>query len=1525
MKTLKHILTLAAIGATAATATAQVTATLDASRRGSKIGDLHYGIFYEEINHAGDGGLYAELVRNRSFEDNTSSPEFWSTVGNATMALTSSKLMPGNDRALDVTFKGAGDGISNTGYWGMNAVKDRQYDLSFHVRGSWDGTITATLCDAAGKSLGSVDVPVKATDTWQKVTAKLTATGSAPQATLRLTASKAGSLTLDCVSLFPPTYKNRPNGCRPDLAEMLEAMKPGFVRFPGGCYVEGQNSGTGRNRFEWKKTIGPIENRPGHWNQNWGYRSTDGLGFHELLQLTEDLGAEPLFVVNIGMGHDWKVAYNEIGEFIQEALDAIEYCNGDVNTTWGAVRAANGHPEPFGLRLLEIGNENYQADANQQSDHYAERYKQFYDAIKARHPEITLIGNVEAWGTDNPSWRNSYPCEVVDEHYYRNPTWFENQYNKYDNYDRSRPKVYAGEYAVTSDFGTNGHLTAALGEAVYMLGMENNADVCVMNSYAPIFVNENDQKWKPDMIRFNSIESYGTPSYHVQQLMATLHGKQNIARTESGNLSNTGHKIGLSSWSTAVSYDNVKVTDALGNVIFTDDFSKADGRWSSTGGSWNISGGTLNQTDASMQGRLYVADINTGDSYTLELDATKKSGAEAFLIAFNYGDESNYCWWNIGGWGNTNHAIEVCTNGSKSNYDQRGGSIETGRTYRVKIEVNGASVKCYLDGELVHDITLPVKRRLYMASSIDSDNDMLYLKVVNTGGSAVPLTVNMTNASFVSVEDVTVLASAAGTDENTVTDQTRVAPAQGAVESIEAGKMVYTVPAYSLNILRVKLSDVAAPVVGGKPSAEAEAEVREALRPLELKLKNLHATTALPTSTPGGVTLEWTIDSKLGGLEIINGNWSATLSTPAPGDKAVNGGTLTAHVTYPGGEQSTIDFPVTMAATDGMYGYLYCYMKSNKEITNFALGSREDAGKTFHHLLNGEEIFDTEAIASIEKGTRDAYLGRGERADEYFITTTDMCNAKSGAWNNYGLDLIRSTDLIHWEGTAIDFRKGKSVFSDPEATTDAYRTDAEYAKINRVWAPQWIWDPTAMNGQGAYLVYYSLLSSNSGDNHDRIFYSYADKDFKTLTQPRLFYDPGYAVIDADIVLNPYDGLYHMAIKHEGAGGANNGQYILTSDKLVGGTWKEYLHVTNEGSEYTEGATMVRRIDEDAYNLYYMRYSGGNAYKVCDLDHLCDNVGSSVNLAGTGNFQHGSVITVTEDEYTVLQGWSDLLDLMAVARATDTHAYDKALEGAEKALSYRTVAQLAIEIPKAIQALKAAKEDYVKELINPEGWTDLTSLLVNPNFTNGGSGWKGTGFTAASQGVAEHWNKTFDTYQVLEYMPAGKYRFSCSGFYRYGGKEGYSSHADGSEELLAMLYLNDSETPFMSLFDDSTPFTNSPYNFPDNVTDANKAFNSQKLYGDNVVYLDLPTTGDIRAGFRKTVEKGSDWTCFDNFKLEYSPEANTGLTTPAYDAYLTVDVYTTTGVLVRESAPAANPTEGLAPGIYIAAGRKYVVK
>lgn len=1502
---------------------AQVKVDIDAGRRTTAIGDLHYGIFFEEINHAGDGGLYAELVRNRSFEDATT-PEAWGAVGQAELAITKADLL--NDaqkQALALTLKAAGDGAYNTGFWGINAEAGKAYTLKFFARSpqGWSGNITAALRDG-DTELGSAVVAVKATGAWAQYTATITPSASAPKARLYLTGDRAGSLVLDMVSLFPPTYKGRANGCRVDLAEMLEALHPSFVRFPGGCYIEGTMRDGDRNRFEWKKTIGPVETRPGHMNVNWGYRVSDGLGFHEMLQLTEDLGAEPLYVVNIGIGHGWTVPYDQIDEFIDEALDAIEYCNGGADTEWGAKRIAAGHPEPFNLRLIEIGNENYQTDGSQQSDHYAERYIAFYKAIKERWPEMIIIGNVEAWGTDNPSWRVNHPVDAVDEHYYRSPDWFAAQYNKYDSYHRSGPKIYAGEYAVTSNYGTTGSLKAALGEAIYMLGMERNSDICVMNSYAPIFVNENDPKWMPDMIRFDTDHSYGTPSYYVQQLMPANVGKENVAWTEKGNRVTTGHRVGFSTWSTKATFDNVKVSDTDGNVLNTEDFSSAPADWTLPAG-WTVSGGALTQTDGSQQGKIAVGAYEAPDDFIFEFDATKTDGAEGFLVVFNYGSDKDYIWWNVGGWNNTRHAVELCRNGSKSQYGSAAGSIVTGHTYHGKIILADGRLQCYLDNELIHDIALPAEQRVYLSANIDDATGELFVKAVNYSADDYSVELALSNARFVSGES-TVLTSASVSDENTTAAPATVAPATGSV-STTASAATFTAPAGSFTVLRFKVADVVK-VPGSPLSAATLAAVKASMSSLSSRLSNLRSYAQLPVSTVEGYSIDWSLTDAPAGVELQKSAWSAQLNVAGAdkGDASRPAGKLVGTVSNTAGDSGTITFDITLAPADNRYGYLYCYMNNSKEITNYALGTREDKGRVFNQLFGGAEVFDTYALAGIEHGTRDAYIGRGQEPDQYFMVTTDMCNATSHVWNNYGINLLRSTDLMHWEGVTFDFRKGTSIFSDP-AATDAVYTPAEYAKIRRVWAPQFIWDPQAFNGQGGYLIYYSVLSSNDGDNHDRIVYSYTDAEFKTLTQPRVFYDPGYSVIDADIVYNDCDGLYHMWIKREGAAGTERGIWQLTSPVLVGGTWTHTFHITNEGSENVEGSSTLRRIDEDDYNIYYMRYSGGSAYKVCESDHEGLNVSGSTNLQGSGRFQHGSVITLTEAEYKMLQAWDQLLVALEAARAAASPVFNDAIAQAEAALANTTIDSLLPAINDALEAIDQARAEYNRQTALAATDGDITSLLVNPDFNaQNGNGWSGTAFTATSKGVAEQWNKTFDTYQILEGMPAGNYTFTCSGFYRNGGKDAYNLHVDGTEQLLAELYINDAATPFMSLFTDGTGYAYSPtYTFPDNVTQANEAFNTKHLYADNSVDYTLDDTGTLRLGVRKTVACGSDWTCFDNFKLYYSLTGS-GVENVCIDN-APVDVYRLDGVKVRSQVDPRHATRGLPAGLYIAGNRKVYIR
>ena len=474
---LTRVITAWAIALCALSTQAQVKISFDFKERGQLVTEDHYGIFYEEINHAGDGGLYAELVRNRSFEEDMNSPLAWSSIGNASITLSSDNMLNEvQKRALRLNIRSAGGGVRNEGYWGINIVSGRTYTLSFWLRAedTYEGTITAVLQNTSGRQMGQTTIDVSATQEWQKLTATIQATGNEPQGRLVLKGSAKGVIYLDVVSLFPPTFKNRPNGCREDLAQMLADLHPRFMRFPGGCYIEGAYADGATNRFEWKKSVGPIEERPGHLNRNWGYKVTDGLGYHECLQLAEDLGAHALFVVNMGLGHDWKVDENDIDPFIQEALDAIEYANGSATETfYGRLRAQNGHPEPFDLKYMEIGNEQ---EFMLNRDDYMKRYMQFYTAIKTRWPELHLVA--DSYYFDNVT----EPVELKDEHYYDTPDFFISQYDRYDNQSKSSTHIYVGEYAVTKDCGWWGNMNAAIGEAVFMQGCENNSESVTMMS-----------------------------------------------------------------------------------------------------------------------------------------------------------------------------------------------------------------------------------------------------------------------------------------------------------------------------------------------------------------------------------------------------------------------------------------------------------------------------------------------------------------------------------------------------------------------------------------------------------------------------------------------------------------------------------------------------------------------------------------------------------------------------------------------------------------------------------------------------------------------------------------------------------------------------------------------------------------------------------------------------------------------------------------------------------------------------------
>ena len=511
------------------------------------------------------------------------------------------------------------------------------------------------------------------------------------------------------------------------------------------------------------------------------------------------MGAKPLYVVNVGIWHGGVTPYDSIQPWIDECLNALEYANGPVTSKYGAMRARNGHPEPFGIEYLEIGNENNQPDPRQQSDHYYERYEQFYKAIRAKYPDMKIIGNVVSWGDDNPKWNSTLPVDLLDEHYYRSPDWFAAAFHKYDTYDRRGPKVYVGEYAVTNGYGNLGNMNAALGEAVYMMGMENNSDVVELASYAPIFVNENDARWRPDMVRFSSSRVMGTPSYYVQQLMPQHIGTQvvKVSQTDPYKgkvfkpLTPGKSRVGYGTWNTQASFTHMDPLPKSGQPEYIT-------------GNWTVNtDGSVSQTGNGEQCIAMCKSVIDSDHYTVKCRARKDSGAEGFIIVFNYVDEHNYCWVNFGGWTNSQHAIEQISNGGKLLTASKRGRVQTGRWYDVTLQVAGDSVKAWLDQELIFDTVLKHDdtKGIFSSATINDATGELIVKVVNTGDEATTASLNLKNFTPAGARVIR-LAANDGLEENTLDSPTAIHPVEQLL-SPDDKRVLLDIPPYSLNIVRI--------------------------------------------------------------------------------------------------------------------------------------------------------------------------------------------------------------------------------------------------------------------------------------------------------------------------------------------------------------------------------------------------------------------------------------------------------------------------------------------------------------------------------------------------------------------------------------------------------------------------------------------------------------------------------------------------------------------------------------------------
>jgi alpha-L-arabinofuranosidase len=763
---------------------------IDLDKPGHTVSPLLYGIFFEDINCSSDGGLYAELVRNRNFEDSPK-PDHWGVISGADaqvdMRIDSSQpASPKNIRSLRVNISRVGTGragVVNHGFWGIPVNKGQRYRLSLLARGAdeFAGPLTASIEGEDGVVYGQAKL-ADLNPGWKSYELSLKVRNTDPHARLVLSTERAGTFWLDMVSLFPvKTWKNRPTGLRPDLAEMLVGLKPAFVRFPGGCWVEGDTMALA---YRWKETVGSVAERRTQHNI-WQYMATHGIGYHEYLQLCEDLHAEPLFVINCGMSHKEVVPMEKMGEFVQDALDAIEYANGPATSRWGGARARNGHRPPFHLKYIEIGNENG-------GPAYQERYALFHDAIKAKYPQVRLIAN--EWSSPP----NNRPLDIVDEHYYSTPEFFISNAGKYDSYDRAGRKVYVGEYAVTQGCG-QGDLRAAVGEAAFMTGLERNSDVVVMASYAPLFANLNYKKWNPDLINFDSFRVYGLPSYYVQKMFSENKGERvlpvSIDATAQEPAPGSG-TFGVGTWRTAAEFKEMKVTRG-DETLFDWDAGQGTRGWRFRDGDWVSSGGVLRQNSLAENVRAFAED-KSWSNYTYALKARKLAGDEGFLIPFLAKDENQKAWWNLGGWGNRKHAVEM--DGAILN--EVPGQIETGRWYDIRIEVNGARIKCYLDGRLVHELAAPRLKPLYASATLSPRE--LILKVVNVSTVAQETEIRLKGREAKGNGTAMVLASESPGEENSLDDPWRVAPVTQRI-TCRGSSLRHSFPGNSVSVIRLTL------------------------------------------------------------------------------------------------------------------------------------------------------------------------------------------------------------------------------------------------------------------------------------------------------------------------------------------------------------------------------------------------------------------------------------------------------------------------------------------------------------------------------------------------------------------------------------------------------------------------------------------------------------------------------------------------------------------------------------------------
>lgn len=791
--------------------------TVRPDRVTGQLGDL-YGIFFEDLNHAADGGLYAEMVQNRSFEfcavDNPSYHPLmaWEKIEKkySRMQWWIQDSHPYSRRnphylVCEIFETGMGAGVRNTGFTpGMYLQKGEKYRFSCLAAtdGRGELPLRIVLENDEGRNLGQADIVVSNGTVWNHYEAEITAQETTTAGNLSIYIEAVGRLYLDMVSLFPQkTFMQQRNGLRADIATLLADLKPRFMRFPGGCLVhDGSINAEDRDSlYRWKNTIGVLEERPARRN-NWGYNQTLGLGYYEYFCFCEEIGAKPLPVLPAGYDphHQRKVPFDQLDEWIQEALDLISFANDDASAQWGRIRCELGHPEPFGLEYIGIGNEEV-------GEGFFERYPYFHKAIKEKYPDIQIIassGPFAAGGEYEKGWncaRRNH-ADLVDEHYYMAPEWFLANHHRYDSFDEKDPRVFLGEYASWGNTWYN-----ALIEASYMTGTERNSEKVGLACYAPLLCNVNYINWKPDMIWFNNHQAYGTANYYVQKLFMNHQGDDRIELEMTGIDDSVTIQddpkggFGLRTEpDTVVRYSQIMIEDIQNGTIWKD--SEV----------YFVGDNVEQYISADPDARVVTEDILLhtveSDHYIITVKGEMLYGRRGFMLQYGNRDEKNRYQWEIGGWQNMDSALTQDIAGRNSCLTQSSFTVAADREYELKLEIEGRHLRAYIDGELIHEIHhAPVKiEPLYTAASIDRQSGDVIVKLVNVQKRPIDTVLHMEGIEQAK-GTAYIMSGFALEDENSFAEPLKVSPREEEIQ-LTQGCCSCHIDGESVQVLRFQKS-----------------------------------------------------------------------------------------------------------------------------------------------------------------------------------------------------------------------------------------------------------------------------------------------------------------------------------------------------------------------------------------------------------------------------------------------------------------------------------------------------------------------------------------------------------------------------------------------------------------------------------------------------------------------------------------------------------------------------------------------